>query len=118
FAMYLLGAAMGPYATGWVSDHFANRARLATVAPATAVAPLAVAPAAPFPANLTWAALADSTRKEAAARAVGRDDAMYMVPVLAVLLVLVLFLASRTVRADHERLQKWMQSGEASLAGK
>jgi MFS family permease len=111
FAMYLLGGAMGPYATGWVSDYCANRARAAEVSPAGAVASLAVPPEAPFPANLAWAALAEHTKKEAAARATGLHDAMYLVPVLAAALVLVMFLASRTVRADHERLQKWMQSG-------
>jgi hypothetical protein len=41
-------------------------------------------------------------------RAQGLHTAMYIVPVLAVILALVLFAASRTIRKDVERLQAWM----------
>jgi MFS family permease len=85
FAMYLLGAAAGPYATGALSDYFARRA--------------------------VAGGLAES---DPLVKAVGLHNAMYVVPVLGTLLVLVMFAASRTVRADHEKLQKWMQSGAAA----
>jgi len=35
----------------------------------------------------------------------------YIVPILATLLALVLFAASRTVKKDVERLQTWMAAG-------
>jgi MFS family permease len=74
-AMYLLGAALGPVLTGWVSDTLARRA---AAGGATA----------------------------AAARTIGLHQAMYLVPTLGALLVVVLFAASRTVTADYERLAK------------
>jgi MFS family permease len=43
-------------------------------------------------------------------RAVALHEALRLVPLLGVLLVVVLFLASRTVTEDAQRLQKWMQS--------
>jgi MFS family permease len=79
--MYLLGAALGPYATGWISDHLAERAAVAN----------------------------DWPLDSALARAVGLHHAMYLVPALSALLVLVMFAASRTVQRDHEQLQKWME---------
>src|SRR5262249_17374176 len=83
-AMYLLGAAQGPLVTGWISDHFAGRA----------AAEHGLAP------------------DDKLARALGLHQAMYLVPVLAVLLVLVLFAASRTVANDHRKLQEWMKTGQ------
>jgi predicted MFS family arabinose efflux permease len=76
FAMYLLGGALGPVATGWVSDYFARQAAAAGAG-------------------------------DAAARALGLHHALYLVPALGVVLVGVLFVASRTVTADHRRLQEW-----------
>jgi MFS family permease len=85
FAMYLLGAALGPFATGWISDHFARRA-----------------------------AAADGAQEPGAwHQAVGLHDAMGVVPLLALVLVVVLFAASRTVRRDHERLAEWMRGAGA-----
>ncbi len=42
-------------------------------------------------------------------RADGLHSAMYLTPILAVLLALVLFAASRTVTKDMEKLQSWMR---------
>jgi hypothetical protein len=41
-------------------------------------------------------------------RAAGLHEAMYIVPILAAILAVVLFAASRTVKKDVERLQAWM----------
>jgi MFS family permease len=76
-AMYLLGAAPGPFVTGWISDIFARQAMNAE---GTKV-------------------LTDS------AKAIGLYHAMYIIPILACALVFVLFAASRTVTADQQRLR-------------
>ena len=72
-AMYLLGAVLGPVGTGWVSDHFARSA-----AAAEGVSIL-------------------SERH----KAIGLHHAMYLIPILNALLVVVLFAASRTVKRDY-----------------
>src|SRR5262245_13757104 len=77
-AMYLLGAVLGPVATGWVSDYFARRAADAAGSPVVTEAH----------------------------KAISLHDAMYLVPILNVFLVLVLFAASRTVKSDYQRLQQ------------
>jgi MFS family permease len=74
-AMYLLGAVLGPVATGWTSDYFARQAAAADGA--TAVT--------------EWH------------KAVGLHHAMYLIPILNTLLVVVLFAASRTVKRDYLR---------------
>jgi MFS family permease len=84
FAMYVLGASLGPYGTGLVSDIFTARA-----ASAAGVTILTQQSLEPF-------------------RAEGLHAAMYMIPALGVLLTLVLFAASRTVTKDMEKLQHWM----------
>lgn len=71
-AMYVLGASLGPVGMGMLSDHFAHRAMHQAGAPAMTEA----------------------------FKAVGLHDAMYIIPVLAVLASLVLFAASRTVESD------------------
>ena len=43
-------------------------------------------------------------------RAAGLHTAMYIVPILAALLAVVLFAASRTVKKDVDRLQAWMRA--------
>ena len=83
-AMYLAGASLGPLGTGMISDVFTARAARA----AGLVAPTAEA-LEPF-------------------RGAGLHAAMYAIPILAVLLALVLFAASRTVRRDIEALRAWM----------
>ena len=79
-AMYLLGAVLGPVATGWASDHFAQRA--------------AVADGSPIVTELH--------------KAIGLHDAMYLIPLLNVALVVVLFAASRTVKGDYLRCRQRM----------
>ncbi len=51
---------------------------------------------------------AEAGASDTAARAAGLHDAMYLVPVLGAALCVVLFVASRTLRADQRRLQEWM----------
>ncbi len=97
FAMYLLGAVLGPVATGWISDSLAARAaRLAGVdATFSKTGRLIVA---------------DEFR------AVGLHQAMYVVPALCVVLVVVLFAASRAVSADRARLLARSASGYTSAS--
>jgi MFS family permease len=90
FAMYVLGASLGPYATGIMSDFFTRRA-----AQAAEIADFSQAALEPF-------------------RAEGLHSAMYAIPILSVLLALVLFAASRTVTKDIEKLQSWMKDSAAA----
>ena len=92
FAMYVLGASLGPYGTGLLSDFFTRRAALLAGVTDTANAALE-----PF-------------------RAEGLHSAMYIIPILGVILTVVLFAGSRTVAKDIERLQTWMrESAKAKL---
>jgi MFS family permease len=114
--MYLLGAMLGPVVTGWLSDYFALRA-------ATADAPLRLvemtastvgllgspggegsllAATSLFPGRADFVIVSDWHK------AVGLHDAMYLLPVLEALLVMVLFAASRTVKGDYLSCQKRM----------
>jgi MFS family permease len=79
-AMYLLGASMGPVATGWLSDLFARRA---------------AAMAGPIPEQF---------------RALGLHQAMFIVPALTLLLAAVLYAATRTTPRDIARLEFWAQA--------
>ena len=74
-AMYLLGAFLGPVATGWTSDYFAREA--------------AAADGTDVPTE--WH------------KAVGLHHAMYLIPILNTALVVVLFAATRTVTRDYLR---------------
>jgi hypothetical protein len=89
FAMYVLGASLGPYGTGLVSDLFTARA-----AAAAGVTEQTQQALEPF-------------------RAAGLHTAMYIIPCLGALLTLVLFAASRTVAKDTEKLQRWMRESAA-----
>jgi MFS family permease len=82
-AMYLAGASLGPLGTGMLSDYYTAEAAAAAGA-----------------AGATGAALEPY-------RAAGLHAAMHVVPILAVLLALVLFAATRTVRRDVDALQAW-----------
>jgi MFS family permease len=84
-AMYLLGASFGPYVTGLLSDFFTKQA-----ATASGITDSAQTALEPF-------------------RAAGLHSAMYITPVLAVLLAVILYAASRTVTKDMEKLQSWMK---------
>ena len=75
-AMYLLGGALGPFVVGAISDYFTKQA-----ASVSGVSEFSTAALEPF-------------------RAAGLHSAMYVVPVLSVLLALVLFMAARTVEKD------------------
>jgi MFS family permease len=93
FAMYVLGASLGPVGTGLASDYFTAEA-----ASAAGVVDLTREALEPF-------------------RAQGLHSAMYIIPVLGVLLTLVLFAGSRTVARDMEKLQRWMRESATESAG-
>jgi len=85
-AMYVFGAALGPYAMGWLSDTFtAHYAQLAGVTETSAEA------LKPFSGP-------------------GLHAALFVVPILNIVLAVVLAAASRTVGADAERLNQWMRT--------
>lgn len=93
FAMYVLGASLGPYAMGLLSDFFTRRA-----AQAAGVTDAAQAALEPF-------------------RGAGLHSALYITPILGVLLALVLFAASRTVAKEMEKLQNWMSENSIKDKG-
>jgi MFS family permease len=82
--MYLCGASFGPLLTGKLSDMFARRAATA----------------------------AGSATITAAAKAVGLQQAMLVIPVLSIALAFVLFMGSRTILRDIGKRQ------EAALAAR
>ena len=82
-AMYLAGASLGPLGTGMISDYFTTQAALQA-----GVAEHTVQALEPF-------------------RGAGLHAAMYAIPLFALLLAIVLFAASRTVRRDVEALDAW-----------
>jgi MFS family permease len=86
FAMYLLGASLGPVGTGWLSDRLAARAAAAH----------------------GTAALTEAFRAE------GLHQAMYVVPALNAVLALVLLSGSRAAVRDRRRLSAWMAEAPAS----
>jgi MFS family permease len=81
--MYLIGGAYGTSIIGYLSDYFANQAMIA--AGATALEPF---------------------------RAIGLQQALYVVPAVSVALTVVLFAGALTIAKDVEKLQKW--AGEAA----
>jgi MFS family permease len=90
FAMYLLGASFGPLATGLVSDYFTQQAARA-------------------------AGVMETTRQALEPfRDEGLHSAMYLIPLLALLLTGILYAGSRTVGKDIQKLHEWMQK-QASL---
>jgi MFS family permease len=84
-AMYLLGASLGPWIIGIISDYFTQQA-----ASAAGVTEFTAKTLEPY-------------------RGAGLRSAMYLVPVLSTALMLVLFAASRTVKKDVEKIQNWMK---------
>ena len=106
FAMYLLGASLGPVGTGLASDYFTFQAGAA----AGAVQPLAFgALMLAEVRSLVGESKGFDLRALEPFRAEGLHTAMYVVPALASLLAIVLFAASRTVKKDVETLQAWMR---------
>ena len=87
FAMYLLGASLGPVGTGALSDALAARA----------------------------AAAAGSGLVDERARAVGLHQALYVVPLLSALLAVVLWAASRAVKRDRAVLRAWISLNTKDL---
>jgi len=90
FAMYVLGASLGPVGMGFLSNYFTRQAALNAGVTETTFQALR-----PFAAE-------------------GLHSALYVVPVLGVLLGLVLLAASRTVAKDMEKLQRWMRESVSS----
>ncbi|HWW20912.1 MAG TPA: MFS transporter [Steroidobacteraceae bacterium] len=82
-AMYLLGASLGPAGLGMLSDHFAHEAMRQ----------------------------AGATSMAEAFRATGLHNAMYVIPIFALLAAGVLFAASRTVERDIRK----QEAGHAAL---
>ncbi len=94
FAMYLLGASMGPVATGWLSDFFARRAAL--------FAGIAVAASSSIPEQF---------------RAQGLQQAMFVIPALSLVLAAVLFMGAARASDDVSRLEAWMKKITSDDAG-
>jgi MFS family permease len=96
FAMYVLGASLGPYGTGVLSDYFTKRA-----AQSQGITDTGFAALEPF-------------------RAEGVHSAMYVIPILGALLAFVLLAGARTVTRDMEKLQNWMRESalKSKAAGK
>jgi MFS family permease len=81
FAMYVLGASLGPLITGFLSDHFAKKAMLA----------------------------AGTNMMTEQFKGAGLHSAMYLIPLLCLILAIVLFAASLAMPRDVERLRRWMR---------
>ena len=92
FAMYVLGASLGPVGMGFLSNYFTRQAALVAGVTDTSFQALR-----PFAAE-------------------GLHSALYVVPVFGLLLGIVLFAASRTVARDTEKLQHWMRESAAAEA--
>jgi len=92
FAMYVLGASLGPFGTGLASDHFTARAAWAAGM-----------------GHLTGAALEPF-------RAQGLHAALYIVPALDLLLALVLWAGALTVGSDRDKLERWMRGAARPAA--
>jgi predicted MFS family arabinose efflux permease len=111
FAMYVLGASMGPVGTGLASDYFTFQK--ASAAGAVAPLPFGAIMGAEFR-SLVGEAKGFDLRALEPFRAEGLHRAMYIVPIFAAILAVVLFAASRTVTKDVARLQTWMRSEGAA----
>jgi MFS family permease len=90
FAMYVLGASLGPVGMGFLSNYFTRQA-----ASAAGVTDTSFQALRPFAAE-------------------GLHSALYVIPVFGILLALVLFAASRTVAKDMEKLQSWMSESASA----
>ena len=86
FAMYVLGASFGPLATGMASDFFTRKAATAAGAADTVGKALE-----PF-------------------RGAGLHSAMFLIPLLCLILALVLFAATRTLGRDMDRLRAGIET--------
>jgi predicted MFS family arabinose efflux permease len=86
FAMYVLGGSFGTSIVGMLSDHYARQAMVD--------AGLSAAGVIVIPEQF---------------KAAGLHSAFYAVPLVSLALAGVLWMASRTVTADMEKLQRWMR---------
>jgi MFS family permease len=93
-AMYAFGGALGPTVIGTTSDYFANQA---AAVDAVNLESLDSAGRLPY-------------------RALGLHGAMYLLPLVNVLLAGTLFAGARTVARDAEKLQHWMREQGARAA--
>ena len=91
-AMYVLGASVGPYATGLLSDFFTRRA-----ASLSGVTDFTQTALEPF-------------------RAEGLHTAMYVIPILGISLTVILLAGSRTVTKEIDTMQDWMKSSSQNAA--
>jgi predicted MFS family arabinose efflux permease len=114
-AMYVLGASLGPVGTGLVSDYFTFQA--ATAAGVVQPLPFGELMLAELR-SLVGESKGFDVRALEPFRAQGLHTAMYLVPLLATILALVLFAASRTVRTDVDKLQAWMAASARQAASK
>jgi MFS family permease len=87
FAMYMLGASLGPVAIGWLSDFLARRSARMSGIPWLQVAGVPE----PF-------------------RAIGLRQAMFIIPALGTVLAAVLFAGAMTANRDVRKLQDWMEN--------
>ncbi len=96
FAMYVLGGALGPIALGWISDSYKDRAMA--------------------DAGVVLNGLSGDALKQAVApySAQGLHAALFVVPIIALGLALVLAAGARTVTADAENLRRWIAESEGS----
>jgi predicted MFS family arabinose efflux permease len=110
FAMYVLGASLGPVGTGLASDYFTFQA--------------AGAAGAAEPLSMTSLILAEfrgligepkgfDIRALEPFRQQGLHTAMYIIPTLAMILAGVLLAASHTVKKDVAKLQAWMRENQS-----
>ena len=106
FAMYVLGASLGPVGTGLASDYFTFQK--ASAAGAVEPLPFGAIMAAELR-SLVGESKGFNLKALEPFRAEGLHTAMYIVPILASILAVVLFAASRTVKKDVDRLQTWMK---------
>jgi len=93
--MYLFGGAFGPLITGMLSDHYTEQAAIA---------------------NQVVVEGLDRPAYQKALEPYRRDGirtAMYVLPIVSLLLAGTLFGASRTVKNDVAKLQKWMRENSA-----
>ncbi|PYR10446.1 MAG: hypothetical protein DMG00_12020 [Acidobacteria bacterium] len=105
-AMYLLGASLGPVGTGLVSDYFTfQRATVAGTVQPLGFGALIAAELR----SLLGESKGFDVRALEPFRAEGLHTAMFVVPILAAILAVVLFAASRTVAKDVANLRAWMQ---------
>src|SRR5262249_22970145 len=109
-AMYLLGASLGPVGTGLVSDYYTFQA--ASAAGEGQPPPVGGLIAAGI-CSLGGETEGVDPRAAEPFRAQGLHTAMYIVPILAAILAVVLFAAPRTVKNDVARLQAWMRTADA-----